>query len=87
MRRHTGSTKRAERAKEAWGNSLNSLQDVYLVFTKYTSGGAPRPGCPWGDTSSSEHLRRHYFAGFFFLASSSGKRPFGIVTMPTALIS
>ena len=41
MRRHTGSTKRAEKAKEAWGNSLNSLQDVYRVFTKYTSGGSP----------------------------------------------
>ena len=38
MRRHTGSSKRAEKAKEAWGASLNSLQDVYRVFTKYTSG-------------------------------------------------
>jgi len=38
MRRHTGSAKRAEKAKEAWGTSLNSLQDVYRVFTKYTSG-------------------------------------------------
>jgi hypothetical protein len=38
MRRHTGSQKRAEKAKEAWGASLNSLQDVYRVFTKYTSG-------------------------------------------------
>ena len=49
MRRHTGSTKRAEKAKEAWGNSLNSLQDVYRVFTKYTSGDTLRPGCPWGE--------------------------------------
>ena len=38
MRRHTGSAKRAEKAKEAWGTSLNSLQDVCKVFTKYTSG-------------------------------------------------
>lgn len=38
MRRHTGSQKRAEKAKEAWGASLNSLQDVFRVFTKYTSG-------------------------------------------------
>ena len=44
MRRHTGSQKRAEKAKEAWGASLNSLQDVYRVFTKYTSGG-PYPAC------------------------------------------
>ena len=43
MRRHTGSTKRAEKAKEAWGASLNSLQDVYRVFTKYTSGAPPIP--------------------------------------------
>ena len=41
MRRHTGSSKRAEKAKEAWGASLNSLQDVYRVFTKYTSGRSP----------------------------------------------
>ena len=41
MRRHSGSTKRAEKAKEAWGASLNSLQDVYRVFTKYTSGAPP----------------------------------------------
>ena len=44
MRRHTGSSKRAEKAKEAWGASLNSLQDVYRVFTKYTSGGF-QPAC------------------------------------------
>lgn len=40
MRRHTGSEKRAEKAKAAWGTSLTSLQDVYEVFTKYTSGNS-----------------------------------------------
>ena len=40
MRRHTGSEKRAEKAKAAWGTSLNSLQDVVAVFVKYTSGAA-----------------------------------------------
>ena len=87
MRRHTGSTKRAEKAKEAWGNSLNSLQDVYRVFTKYTSGDAPQPGCPHGDKSQSEYLRRHCLASFFLLASPSGKQPAGIATMFSALIS
>ena len=38
MRRHTGSEKRAEKAKAAWGTSLSSLQDVIAVFVKYTSG-------------------------------------------------
>ena len=46
MRRHTGSTKRAEKAKEAWGASLSSLQDVYNVFTKYTSGANSLPPLP-----------------------------------------
>ncbi len=39
MRRHTSSEKRAEKAKAAWGTSLNSLQDVCAVFVKYTAGG------------------------------------------------
>ncbi len=38
MRRHSGSEKRVEKAKAAWGTSLTSLQDVYEVFSKYTSG-------------------------------------------------
>lgn len=38
MRRHTANEKRAEKAKAAWGTSLTSLQDVYDVFVKYTSG-------------------------------------------------
>ncbi|CAL5228752.1 g11938 [Coccomyxa viridis] len=51
MRRHTGSTKRAEKAKEAWGASLNSLQDVYRVFTKYTSGTGVSV-LPWSEMDS-----------------------------------
>jgi len=46
MRRHTGSEKRAEKAKAAWGTSLTSIQDVCQVFTKYTSGNThplPQP--------------------------------------------
>ena len=77
MRRHTGSTKRAEKAKEAWGNSLNSLQDVYRVFTKYTSGAAPQPGRPRGDLPSFHGLRRHNSAGSLFLASLLWEMPAG----------
>ena len=75
MRRHTGSTKRAEKAKEAWGNSLNSLQDVYRVFTKYTSGDTLRPGCPWGELPHAYHLRRRCLASCSVLAASLDKRP------------
>ena len=60
MRRHTGSSKRAEKAKEAWGASLNSLQDVCRVFTKYTSGEgassllAPCQGLAHSQTSAAQ---------------------------------
>ncbi|CAL8464700.1 g4235 [Coccomyxa elongata] len=51
MRRHTGSEKRAEKAKAAWGTSLTSLQDVYEVFTKYTSGTGVDV-LPWSEMDS-----------------------------------
>ena len=43
MRRHSGSEKRREKARAAWGANLNSVADVVNVFVKYTSG-APLPG-------------------------------------------
>ena len=42
MRRHSGSEKRREKARAAWGANLNSVADVVNVFVKYTSG-APLP--------------------------------------------
>ena len=38
MHRHSGSAKRAEKARAAWGASLASLADVEAVFVKYCSG-------------------------------------------------
>ncbi len=38
MRRHSGSEKRREKARAAWGASLTSVADVVNVFVKYTSG-------------------------------------------------
>ena len=43
MRRHSGSEKRREKARAAWGANLNSVADVVNVFVKYTSG-ARLPG-------------------------------------------
>ena len=42
MRRHSGSEKRREKARAAWGANLNSVADVVNVFVKYTSS-APLP--------------------------------------------
>ena len=38
MRRHSGSEKRREKARAAWGASLTSVADVVNVFVKYTAG-------------------------------------------------
>lgn len=38
MRRHTSSSKRAEKAKQCWGASLNKTDDVAKVFVKYSEG-------------------------------------------------
>lgn len=38
MRRHTSSSKRAEKAKQCWGTSLNKIDDVAKVFVKYSEG-------------------------------------------------
>ena len=38
MRRHTSSSKRAEKAKQCWGTSLNKPDDVNKVFVKYARG-------------------------------------------------
>lgn len=43
MRRHTSNSKRAEKAKQCWGASLNKVDDVGKVFVKYAKG---KPGCP-----------------------------------------
>lgn len=38
MRRHTSSSKRAEKAKQCWGASLTKVDDVAKVFVKYAKG-------------------------------------------------
>lgn len=38
MRRHTSNSKRAEKAKQCWGASLNKIDDVGKVFVKYAKG-------------------------------------------------
>lgn len=38
MRRHTSSSKRAEKAKQCWGASLAKVDDVGKVFVKYAKG-------------------------------------------------
>ena len=38
MRRHTSSSKRAEKAKQCWGTSLNKVDDVAKVFVEYSEG-------------------------------------------------
>lgn len=38
MRRHSTSTKRQEKARQQWGQSLSSVNDIISVFVKYTSG-------------------------------------------------
>lgn len=38
MRRHSTSTKRREKARQQWGDSLSSVDDIIAVFVKYTSG-------------------------------------------------
>ena len=40
MRRHTNSSKRAEKAKQCWGASLSKVEDVHKVFVKYAQGGS-----------------------------------------------
>ena len=45
MRRHSGSEKRREKAKAAWGASLGSVADVVAVFVRYTSGAHPGRVC------------------------------------------
>ena len=51
MRRHTSSSKRAEKAKQCWGTSLNKVDDVAKVFVQYSEGKdvdqlAAQPLCP-----------------------------------------
>lgn len=41
MRRHTSSSKRAEKAKQCWGASLSKVDDVGKVFVKYAKGKHP----------------------------------------------
>ena len=41
MRRHTSSSKRAEKAKQCWGASLTKVDDVAKVFVKYAKGERP----------------------------------------------
>lgn len=41
MRRHTSSSKRAEKAKQCWGASLSKVDDVGKVFVKYAKGEDP----------------------------------------------
>ena len=41
MRRHTSSSKRAEKAKQCWGASLSKIDDVGKVFVKYAKGDHP----------------------------------------------
>lgn len=41
MRRHTSSSKRAEKAKQCWGASLSKVDDVGKVFVKYAKGEQP----------------------------------------------
>ena len=44
MRRHSTNAKRLERARQQWGDSLSSVDDVISVFVNYTSGVAwPHP--------------------------------------------
>ncbi len=38
MRRHSTNSKRQEKARQQWGESLNSVDDVISVFVNYTSG-------------------------------------------------
>ena len=40
MRRHSTNAKRLERARQQWGDSLSSVDDVISVFVNYTSGAA-----------------------------------------------
>ena len=42
MRRHSTSTKRQEKARQQWGESLSSVNDIISVFVKYTSGALKR---------------------------------------------
>ncbi|KAK9842600.1 hypothetical protein WJX81_008347 [Elliptochloris bilobata] len=53
MRRHSGSEKRREKARAAWGASLNSVADVVNVFVKYTSGEINV--LPWSEMDSLQH--------------------------------
>jgi hypothetical protein len=43
MRRHQSSEKRKKEAREAWGDSVASEQDVVDVFVKYCKVGSS----PW----------------------------------------
>ena len=45
MRRHSTNAKRLERARQQWGDSLSSVDDVISVFVNYTSGVA-QTQCP-----------------------------------------
>ena len=40
MRRHTSTEKRAQKARESWGATLNGVDSVAAVFVKYTKGEA-----------------------------------------------
>jgi methylenetetrahydrofolate reductase (NADPH) len=45
MRRHSGSEKRREAAKAAWGEQLGGVADVQQVFVNYCKVGARGAGC------------------------------------------
>ena len=40
MRRHTSTEKRAQKARQSWGATLNGVDSVAAVFAKYTKGEA-----------------------------------------------
>lgn len=41
MRRHSTNPKRQEKARQQWGESLATVDDIINVFVKYTSGMHP----------------------------------------------
>jgi len=41
MRRHSTNAKHLEKARQQWGKSLSSVEDVISVFVNYTSGAGP----------------------------------------------
>ncbi|CAD7703242.1 unnamed protein product [Ostreobium quekettii] len=52
MRRHTSSEKRAQKAREAWGDVLSSVDDVKQVFVNYCKGEINI--LPWNEMDSMQ---------------------------------